>query len=130
MLTAPSNVSYRHVPAPGFGDVEFHEAAGVEIERHRRSSITASETLFPLLLGGIPGVELLAFAESEMCSGSACIYNLVQPDAARRLGARKVGHLAAVALDIVAPANPGCTLQIASTAVGLGALSGSCIRSS
>ena len=72
------------------------------------------------LLGGIPGVELLEFAEPEMCCGSAGIYNLVQPDAARDLGARKVGHLAAVAPDIVATANPGCTLQIASTAAGLG----------
>jgi len=34
--------------APRLGDIEFHEAAGVEIERHRRSSSTAADTVWPL----------------------------------------------------------------------------------
>jgi glycolate oxidase iron-sulfur subunit len=72
------------------------------------------------LLGGIPGVELVPFGEPDMCCGSAGIYNLVQPDAARDLGARKVRHLAAAAPDAVATANPGCTLQIAASAAALG----------
>jgi glycolate oxidase iron-sulfur subunit len=72
------------------------------------------------LLGGIPGVELVPFDEPDMCCGSAGIYNLVQPDAARDLGARKVRHLAAAAPDVVATANPGCTLQIAASAAALG----------
>jgi glycolate oxidase iron-sulfur subunit len=72
------------------------------------------------LLAAIPGVELVPFAESDMCCGSAGIYNLVQPDAARDLGARKVQHLAAAAPDVVATANPGCTLQIGASAAGLG----------
>jgi glycolate oxidase iron-sulfur subunit len=72
------------------------------------------------LLAGIPGVELVPFAEQEICCGSAGIYNLVQPDAARDLGVRKVGHISAVEPDVVATANPGCTLQIASTASQLG----------
>jgi glycolate oxidase iron-sulfur subunit len=72
------------------------------------------------LLGAIPGVELVPFAEPDMCCGSAGIYNLVQPDAARDLGMRKVQHLAAAAPDVVASANPGCTLQIAASATALG----------
>jgi glycolate oxidase iron-sulfur subunit len=72
------------------------------------------------LLMGIPGIELLPFAEQEICCGSAGIYNLVQPDAAHDLGVRKVGHIAAVNPDVVATANPGCTLQISSTASELG----------
>ena len=72
------------------------------------------------LLAAIPGVELLAFAESDLCCGSAGIYNLVQPDAARDLGARKVERLRAVRPDVVATANPGCTLQIASVAAQSG----------
>jgi glycolate oxidase iron-sulfur subunit len=72
------------------------------------------------LLSAIPGVELVPFTEPDMCCGSAGIYNLVQPDAARDLGARKVRHLAAAAPDVVATANPGCTLQIAASAAGLG----------
>jgi len=72
------------------------------------------------LLTGIPGMELVTFAEPDMCCGSAGIYNLVQPGAARDLGRRKVQHLAAAAPDVVATANPGCTLQIAMSASSAG----------
>jgi glycolate oxidase iron-sulfur subunit len=73
-----------------------------------------------LLLQGIPGIELLTPAESEICCGSAGIYNLVQPDPAAQLGARKVRHIAALSPDMIATANPGCTLQIAAASRGLG----------
>jgi glycolate oxidase iron-sulfur subunit len=72
------------------------------------------------LLQGIPGVELLTPAESEICCGSAGIYNLVQPEPAAQLGARKVRHIAALSPDMIATANPGCTLQIAAAARVLG----------
>ena len=72
------------------------------------------------LLQGIPGIELLSPAESDICCGSAGIYNLVQPDPAAQLGARKVRHIAALSPDMIATANPGCTLQIAAAARGLG----------
>jgi glycolate oxidase iron-sulfur subunit len=68
------------------------------------------------LLTSIPGVEILPFAEQEICCGSAGIYNLVEPDAARQLGDRKAGHIAAVRPDVVATANPGCMLQMAASA--------------
>ena len=38
------------------------------------------------LLRQIPGVELVPFAERELCCGSAGIYNLVEPEPARQLG--------------------------------------------
>jgi glycolate oxidase iron-sulfur subunit len=72
------------------------------------------------LLSAIPGVEVVTFAEQDLCCGSAGIYNLVEPEAAHDLGVRKVGHIAAVQPDVVATANPGCTLQIAATAAQLG----------
>ncbi len=72
------------------------------------------------LLQGIPGVELLTPAESEICCGSAGIYNLVQPEPAAQLGARKVRHIAALSPDMIATGNPGCTLQIAAAARVLG----------
>jgi glycolate oxidase iron-sulfur subunit len=68
------------------------------------------------LLRSIPGLELLPFAEQEICCGSAGIYNLVEPDAAQQLGDRKTSHIARVEPDIVATANPGCMLQIAAGA--------------
>jgi len=72
------------------------------------------------LLHGIPGVELLTPAESDICCGSAGIYNLVQPGPAAELGARKVRHIAALSPDMIATANPGCILQIAAAARGVG----------
>jgi glycolate oxidase iron-sulfur subunit len=65
------------------------------------------------ILRGIPGIDLVELAEPDVCCGSAGIYNLVQPDAAAALGARKAAHVAAARPDIIATANPGCALQIA-----------------
>ena len=72
------------------------------------------------LLQAIPGVELLTPAESDICCGSAGIYNLVQPEPAAQLGRRKAGHIAALSPDMIATGNPGCTLQIAAAARELG----------
>ena len=68
------------------------------------------------LLKSIPGIELIPFAEQEICCGSAGIYNLVEPEAAGQLGDRKVGHIDAVQPDVIATGNPGCTLQMAAAA--------------
>jgi glycolate oxidase iron-sulfur subunit len=65
------------------------------------------------LLRGIPGLELVEPAEWELCCGSAGIYNLTRPDAAAELGVRKADNLLATGADVIAAANPGCTLQIA-----------------
>jgi glycolate oxidase iron-sulfur subunit len=65
------------------------------------------------LLRAIPELELLEPADWEICCGSAGIYNLVQPDAAAELGARKAANLVATGAQAVAAGNPGCALQIA-----------------
>ena len=44
------------------------------------------------LLRGIPGLELVEPADWELCCGSAGIYNLVQPDAAAKLGQAQGGQ--------------------------------------
>ena len=72
------------------------------------------------LLRSIPGLEILPFAEPEICCGSAGIYNLVEPDAARELGDRKAAHIDAVSPDLIATANPGCTLQMTAASARLG----------
>jgi glycolate oxidase iron-sulfur subunit len=64
------------------------------------------------VLGTIPGLTLVEVAEPELCCGSAGIYNLVAPDAAAELGARKAANIAAADPDLVLTANPGCLLQI------------------
>jgi glycolate oxidase iron-sulfur subunit len=65
------------------------------------------------LLTGIPDLTLKEIAESELCCGSAGIYNLLQPEAAAKLGARKAENLRETGAEAIAAANPGCALQIA-----------------
>src|SRR5439155_22903239 len=64
------------------------------------------------LLRAIPGVQLVEPAEQAICCGSAGIYNLVQPDAARELGDRKAAHVLATEADVYVSANPGCLVQV------------------
>ena len=72
------------------------------------------------LLAQIPGLQLVEIPEGPICCGSAGIYNLVQPDAAEALGARKARLVADLHPDIVATGNPGCLLQLQSSLAQLG----------
>lgn len=65
-----------------------------------------------LLLRQIPGMQVMEIPESPICCGSAGIYNLVQPDAAKELGDRKARLIAPLQADVVATGNPGCILQL------------------
>jgi glycolate oxidase iron-sulfur subunit len=64
------------------------------------------------LLQGIPELEILEINEAAICCGSAGIYNMIQPDAAQELGARKAQNVIETGADILATSNPGCLLQI------------------
>jgi len=64
------------------------------------------------LLRSIPGVTLVEIPDGEQCCGSAGVYNLLQPESAREIGERKVENVLSCAPDLLASANPGCTLQI------------------
>jgi glycolate oxidase iron-sulfur subunit len=72
------------------------------------------------LLRSIPGLEVLPLAEADICCGSAGIYNLVEPKTAQQLGDRKIRLIDAVKPDVIATANPGCTLQLRAAAARLG----------
>jgi glycolate oxidase iron-sulfur subunit len=63
-------------------------------------------------LSTVPGLELAEPAEQELCCGSAGIYNLVQPQAARELGERKARNVLATGADVYASGNPGCLIQV------------------
>lgn len=65
------------------------------------------------LLARIPGLRLVELADSDLCCGSAGVYNLVEPEVAGRLLALKVDRIAATGAGTVVAANPGCLLQIA-----------------
>jgi glycolate oxidase iron-sulfur subunit len=64
------------------------------------------------MLDSVPGLERLEPAEQAICCGSAGIYNLTQPGAARELGERKAAHVLATEPDVYASANPGCLVQV------------------
>jgi glycolate dehydrogenase iron-sulfur subunit len=66
------------------------------------------------LLQAIPGIEIKEIAESDVCCGSAGIYNLLEPEAANALRDRKVANIARTGADVVASGNPGCMMQIRS----------------
>ena len=63
-------------------------------------------------LARVPGLEIVEPAEQDLCCGSAGIYNVVQPEAARELGDRKAGHVLATGAQAFASANPGCLVQV------------------
>ena len=64
------------------------------------------------MLERIPGLTVVEPAEQDLCCGSAGIYNVVQPDAARELGDRKAANVLATGAQLYASANPGCLVQI------------------
>jgi glycolate oxidase iron-sulfur subunit len=64
------------------------------------------------LLRAIPGVRLVELAESDLCCGSAGVYNLLEPEIAGRLLGRKLDRIAETGADVVVSGNPGCLLQL------------------
>ena len=64
------------------------------------------------ILRQIPGLKLVELPESDLCCGSAGTYNLLQPEMANRLLARKVDRIRQADTDFVAAGNIGCLLQI------------------
>jgi glycolate oxidase iron-sulfur subunit len=64
------------------------------------------------LLAEIPGVTLLEIPDGDQCCGSAGIYNLVAPEPSDEIGRRKANNVLSMKPDLLASANPGCTLQL------------------
>jgi glycolate oxidase iron-sulfur subunit len=69
-----------------------------------------------VLLKAIPGIDFVEMPESEMCCGSAGIYNVLQPKMARTLVERKLRNAESTQAEIVALGNPGCHAWIAQAA--------------
>ncbi len=64
------------------------------------------------------GFEVREPAEAHLCCGSAGTYNLLQPELASALGARKTDRLAATGAQVIATGNIGCLVQMTG-AVGI-----------
>ena len=59
------------------------------------------------------GFSVVEPAEAHICCGSAGTYNMLQPEIATRLRARKLGHLHDTGADVIAAGNIGCITQLA-----------------
>ena len=92
----------RH-PLPG--RIAYHDACHLAHAQRIRSQPRA-------LLKAIPGVELLEVGDGEQCCGSAGTYNLMEPESADEIGARKVSAVLKTRPQLLASANPGCTLHL------------------
>jgi glycolate oxidase iron-sulfur subunit len=68
------------------------------------------------VLNAIPGLTLVEMAGSDICCGSAGIYNVVQNEMAMALLAKKMDAVEATRADAIATANPGCMIQLAAGA--------------
>ena len=66
----------------------------------------------PVSLLQAAGFEVHQPAESHLCCGSAGTYNIMQPEWAAELGARKAGNIQRLGVDMVATGNIGCLTQI------------------
>jgi len=64
------------------------------------------------LLGAIPKLELREMTRSDLCCGSAGIYNLVHTDMALSLLRQKMDCVNATGAQMIVTANPGCMLQL------------------
>jgi glycolate oxidase iron-sulfur subunit len=62
----------------------------------------------------IRGIRFVELRESDMCCGSAGIYNLINPKESRQLLDRKLDRIAESGAEIVVSGNPGCLIQLQS----------------
>jgi glycolate oxidase iron-sulfur subunit len=72
------------------------------------------------LLLAVPDLALAEIPDGSVCCGSAGIYNLVQPEAARELGERKATAVQAAGAGLLVSANPGCAMQISAALAARG----------
>jgi glycolate oxidase iron-sulfur subunit len=64
------------------------------------------------LLRAIPGLRFKELPGSDICCGSAGIYNVVHNDMAMAILEKKMASVNRVAPDVIATANPGCMIQL------------------
>jgi glycolate oxidase iron-sulfur subunit len=86
--------------------VTYHDACHLAHGQQVRSAPRA-------LLRRIPGLTLVELPDSDLCCGSAGVYNIVEPGMADRLLDLKLARIAETGARVVAAGNPGCLMQIA-----------------
>jgi glycolate oxidase iron-sulfur subunit len=64
------------------------------------------------LLASVPGVDFREMPGSDICCGSAGIYNIVESEMSGQILQRKMESVNSTRAEIIATANPGCMLQL------------------
>ena len=87
----------------------------IKIAYHSACSMQHGQKItdLPKELLSSAGFNVVSPAEGHLCCGSAGTYNLLQPEIASRLQARKVTNIEATEPDAIAAGNIGCMAQIA-----------------
>jgi glycolate oxidase iron-sulfur subunit len=91
------------------------ESDGLVVAYHAACSLEHGQKIArePRQLLHKMGFTVREIAEGHLCCGSAGIYNILQPDIAKRLRERKVGNIEKLAPNVIAAGNIGCITQIA-----------------
>lgn len=92
------------------------EPTGLRLAYHSACSMQHGQQIRtqPKALLARAGFTVMDVPESHLCCGSAGTYNLMQPELAGKLKARKVANIEKLAPDAVATGNIGCMAQIGS----------------
>jgi glycolate oxidase iron-sulfur subunit len=91
-------------PAPGLR-VAYHAACSLQ---HGQQIKTAPKDLLRTA-----GFQVVEPRDAHLCCGSAGTYNIMQPEIAGRLRARKLETIEALQPDLIAAGNIGCLTQLA-----------------
>jgi len=91
------------------------DGRGLTVAYHAACSLQHGQkvTDAPKRLLAAAGYTVRTPAEAHLCCGSAGTYNILQPEIAGQLGARKAGNLDRLQADVIATGNVGCAMQIA-----------------
>ena len=65
-----------------------------------------------MLLRAVPGLTFKEMPMSDLCCGSAGIYNVVQNEMSMAILEKKMSYVNMVDPDVIVTANPGCMLQL------------------
>ncbi|HUK03368.1 MAG TPA: glycolate oxidase subunit GlcF [Steroidobacteraceae bacterium] len=105
---------FLHEHAPPQPAAQTHAARGLTIAYHSACSMQHGQSLdrIPRELLARAGFDVHEVPEGHLCCGSAGTYNILQPQLASRLRARKLENLRRTRACVVAAGNVGCIVQL------------------
>lgn len=95
------NTEFRNLPLTVTYQDSCHLAHGQKVRLAPRK-----------LMRSIPGLTFREMPLSDLCCGSAGIYNVMQPEMSSALLEKKMQNVNVTKAEVIATANPGCMLQL------------------